>query len=277
MTTRERDQVVTVGGGRSLAYCTWGDSDGVPVFSFHGGGESRLDRPHDEAALAGVRLITIDRPGHGLSDFQPDRTLLDWPADVAAVADALAIERFIVYGHSGGGPYAIVCAYAMPDRIRRAAVVSSSLAPPVPLQVTFEQMQAAFTAMWPGIVDAIRSGPERGIEAWSSAVGGVDDCDRSVMERPGVFEVGAEAIIEGAREGVDGVAYDLALLLTRPWGFDPSEIRVPVESGTVRWIASFRSRKPNAQPQRSRGRISPSSTMRDICSPSITCRRSLAG
>ena len=35
---------------------------------------------------AGIRLIAVDRPGIGLSDHQPDRTILDWPEDVAHLA-----------------------------------------------------------------------------------------------------------------------------------------------------------------------------------------------
>ena len=34
----------------------------------------------------GIRLVAPDRPGMGLSTFQPGRTLLDWPEDVTALA-----------------------------------------------------------------------------------------------------------------------------------------------------------------------------------------------
>jgi pimeloyl-ACP methyl ester carboxylesterase len=223
-----RHDAITV-RGRALAYARWGDPAGTPVFGFHGGGESRLARPHDLSDLEGVSLVTIDRPGYGLSDFQPGRTLRDWPADVSAVADALGIERFALYGISGGGPYVAACAFALPDRVTRAAIVSSSLQPAQLPQVSFEQMEIAFAAVWPNVVDAIRSGPERGVEAWINTVGVVHDCDRRAISRPQIFAVGAEAIIEGARRGVQGVAYDLALLLTQPWGFDASDIEVDVD------------------------------------------------
>ena len=88
-----------------------------PVFLCHGTPSSRLNRPDDESTRAlGVRLIAIDRPGCGLSDFLPGRTLLDWPTDLAAVADALGIGRFAVVGFSGGGPYVAASAFALPDR-----------------------------------------------------------------------------------------------------------------------------------------------------------------
>ena len=106
----ESNQTFGLESGRSLGYAEWGDASGFPLVQFHGSSSSRLEHPVQQEVLEGVRLLTIDRPGHGLSEFQPDRTLLDWPHDVAALADHLGIERFAVSGWSAGGPYAFgVC------------------------------------------------------------------------------------------------------------------------------------------------------------------------
>jgi len=109
--------------GRVLAYEEYGISTGFPVLSFHGGLSSRLDAaPAHEAAVAkGIRLISPDRPGMGLSTYQHGRRLTDWPADVAQLTDALGIERFAVMGWSAGGPYAAVCAAKMDGRVTAAA------------------------------------------------------------------------------------------------------------------------------------------------------------
>jgi ketosteroid isomerase-like protein len=87
---------------------------------------SRIEgRLGDEAATAtGVRLIAIDRPGMGLSDFQLRRALVDWPDDVAQVAWALELDRFSVLGISGGGPYAAACAWKLAARLTGAGIVS---------------------------------------------------------------------------------------------------------------------------------------------------------
>ena len=105
----------------------------MPVLSFHGGLSSRLDAaPAHAAALAlGVRIVSPDRPGMGRSTFQPDRRLLDWPDDVAALTDALDIDRFAVMGWSCGGPYAAVCAANMRDRVTAVGLLSSA----VPLEL----------------------------------------------------------------------------------------------------------------------------------------------
>ena len=78
--------------------------------------------------MSGVRLIAIDRPGMGLSAFQPRRSFVDWPDDVVEVAATLGLDRFAVLGISGGGPYAAACAWKLADRLTGAGIVSS-LAP----------------------------------------------------------------------------------------------------------------------------------------------------
>ncbi|MCO4847171.1 MAG: alpha/beta hydrolase [Yoonia sp.] len=112
--------------GRTLAYLEVGAADGRPVFYFHGGPGSRLEGLlFDEASRdMGIRLIAIDRPGYGLSDFQQDRSYLDWPGDVAALADHLGIVRFGTLGWSTGGPYAAVVAHAAPQRLAVTAIVA---------------------------------------------------------------------------------------------------------------------------------------------------------
>ncbi len=98
---------------------------------FHGGNDSRLAGELLDAAAhrTGVRLICPDRPGFGRSTIQPGRPFLDWPRDVEQLADHLGLDGFGLLGHSGGGPHALACASALPNRITRVATVSS-VAPP---------------------------------------------------------------------------------------------------------------------------------------------------
>lgn len=88
--------------GRTIALEEYGASAGPPVLYFHGWPASRL-----EAGLIPelpVRVLAFDRPGYGRSSPQPGRTLLDWPQDVADVADRLGLGQFHVVGLSGGAP-----------------------------------------------------------------------------------------------------------------------------------------------------------------------------
>jgi pimeloyl-ACP methyl ester carboxylesterase len=118
------DGTLLLGDGRKLGYAQYGRPDGEPLFYFHGHPGSRLEArfAHRAAAEAGLRVVALDRPGYGLSDFQPGRVITGWPADVAEAADLLRIGKFSVAGASGGGPYA--SSWRLPGRVIRAAVIS---------------------------------------------------------------------------------------------------------------------------------------------------------
>ncbi|MEO7260832.1 MAG: alpha/beta hydrolase [Jatrophihabitantaceae bacterium] len=108
--------------GRALGVAQWGDPDGSAVFGLHGTPGSRFGRPSDEAGLerAGLRMVTYDRPGYGVSDRQPGRRVVECAEDVAAIADALDIGRFAVTGGSGGGPHALAVAARLGRRVTAA-------------------------------------------------------------------------------------------------------------------------------------------------------------
>src|SRR5919202_2350173 len=115
----ERLIPVTVDGGRTVAAAQWGDPGGFPVLSLHGTPGSRFGRHPDEDAVRalGIRLVTYDRPGYGASIRHPGRRVVDCVGDVAAIADALGIERFAVTGGPGGGPHAVPVAARRPPPV----------------------------------------------------------------------------------------------------------------------------------------------------------------
>ena len=120
-------KTIQLSDGRTLAYLDSGDPEGYPVFYFHGSPGSRLEGlMYDELnQQLGIRMIVLDRPGYGLSDFQEDRTYLDWADDVSEVADHLGIDRFAVLGWSSGGPHAAAVAHEIPERLTVAAIVQT--------------------------------------------------------------------------------------------------------------------------------------------------------
>src|SRR5437016_6058842 len=91
------DRSLQLRDGRHLAYTTTGEPHARPVIFLHGWCASRLLAP---PSPAGVRLITVDRPGVGGSDRQPGRRLLDWADDLVQLIDALALEQPALVGHS---------------------------------------------------------------------------------------------------------------------------------------------------------------------------------
>jgi pimeloyl-ACP methyl ester carboxylesterase len=219
--------------GRWVAYVERGDPLGVPVFLMQGTPSSRLLHHPDEsiARSAGARVITIDRPGFGLSDFHRGRRLLDWPLDVAQVADQLGIERFAVVGFSGGGPYAAACAYQLPNRLTRAMAVAGagpvdapdSTAGMTPLRRL--ALAAAIRAPW-----ALRPlmwarwSPRRNPERFfTQFTAHFPPADRAILAQPEIRSVLIANYAEATRQGLRGLAWEIRLF-AQPWGFPLADI-----------------------------------------------------
>jgi pimeloyl-ACP methyl ester carboxylesterase len=121
-------QTIKLKDGRQLCYAEYGDPNGFPIFVFHGNPNSRLiwGLIPGSPFLPGVRLIAPDRPGFGQTDFKKGVTTLEnWPNDVVALADSLGVEKFAVFGPSGGGPFALACAWKIPERLTSVGIFAS--------------------------------------------------------------------------------------------------------------------------------------------------------
>lgn len=231
------DNVTRLADGRLLGYSDFGDPSGTPIMLFHGFPGSRLEAVlgHDAATRAGVRLICPDRPGMGLSAFLPRRSILDWPRDVADLADALGLPRFGVGGVSGGGPYAAVCALRLADRLTGAAIISG-VAPfdaPDATQGMNGMNRVMFTlarrapvlARLPMLLFQIAArSPQRAIDRM---IGSLPETDRAIMRRPAVRAAFADDLAEAFRAGGRGPAWEL-VLYSRPWGFRLEDIGMEV-------------------------------------------------
>jgi pimeloyl-ACP methyl ester carboxylesterase len=216
--------------GRHLGYAEYGSPDGKPLFVFQGTPTSRL--PHNPLATeCHARLIVPERPGFGLSDFQPGRTLLDWPADVLALARHLGVDRFSVVGISGGAPHALVCGARIPERIHRLGIASGFGpidAPGSRTGMATQRRVGAFAArhlrflvrplMW-----AFRNparNPERFVERFTS---GFPGSDAGLLQNPELRSMRARSYAEATRRGVRGFAWEV-VLVAQPWRFSLADV-----------------------------------------------------
>ncbi|AKF84021.1 alpha/beta hydrolase [Myxococcus fulvus 124B02] len=225
--------------GRRLAYVESGDLDGVPVFFIHGNPGSRYMRHPDDRIThgLGVRLITPDRPGYGLSDHQPGRTLLDFPSDLEQLANALGIGRFSLFGVSAGGPYVAASTWHLDERILRAAIVSgaSPLKRPGGMEgVNRDYRNAYAMAAWPEWVlhpllamhdRQVRANPDRALAA---VMAHASPDDRRVLSDPLIAAQVQGWRREATRRGVAGIRRE-AHILASPWDFPLEEIRRDVD------------------------------------------------
>jgi pimeloyl-ACP methyl ester carboxylesterase len=232
--------VFQLSDGRALGYSQWGPEDGAPVLGFLGTSLSWLAHLGEEGpAGAGVRLTLVDRPGYGLSDLQPGRTLLDWPCDVAELADELGIERFGVFGMSGGGPHAAACGFALPDRVTTLGLVSS----PAPVwdrpELRFSapphrQPMIELAERDPGLIasrllEDCRAELEEMAQKSQNGGSGAPEADQAVMADPDIRGRFEAAKLETVARGPEGYAHDLFLLYVAPWGFRPEDITVETQ------------------------------------------------
>jgi pimeloyl-ACP methyl ester carboxylesterase len=217
-----------------------GDPLGEPVFYLHGTPGSRVGpRPSDQELIdRHVWLISFDRPGYGRSDRKESRTVADVAEDVEAIAESLGLERFAVLGRSGGGPHALACAALLPERVTGAAALVS-LAP----------WQAEGLDWFDGMANSNRTAystaarnPEvlgmRLVEAAAKIKANptshldvltpeMPEADRRIVADKGIRALLAQNFAEGLRNSADGWIDDV-LAFCSPWGFDVSDISVPV-------------------------------------------------
>ena len=221
------DGQVTLTDGRTLAYAEYGYPRGAPAFYFHGTPGGRLEgRFLDAAARArGVRLIALDRPGYGRSTFVKKRRLIDWPRDVAELADGLGIERFAVVGLSGGGPHAQACAATMPERLTATAIVSGAGSPESVLdghggvRRMFERFVLALAPLWAWITAMWLAFWAPRAREWMMP----RSIDRQVTKRRWVRKAFIDETRDAMQQGGKAMAQDLALF-SRPWRFTPKDV-----------------------------------------------------
>lgn len=224
------DKTIKLLDGRTLGYTEHGDLGGYPVFFVHGNPGSRYMRHIDEtlAKRHGVRIITPDRPGYGLSDYQEKRTLLGFPEDIRQLADALNITSFSIFGVSAGGPYVAATAYRLPERVATAAMVSST-APfdemPNPYEGMNSQYVQAFKAaalpelaLRPLVANADKAIMKDLDAYWSAVLERAGSGDRPLLEQPEYKKQILDYWPEATRQGSDGRVRE-AKILVSPWGF----------------------------------------------------------
>ncbi|KAJ6787968.1 hypothetical protein PWT90_07074 [Aphanocladium album] len=252
------NQTMTLPDGRKLGFAEYGDAQGrKTLLYFHGYPSSRIEAKvlHKLAAAHSIRVLALDRPGYGLSTPQlPRRALLDWPRDVQAFADTQGLDRFAVMGTSGGGPFAVACAHALPTKMLTGVGLFAG-APPWAAgrhyMTRSRRILHVLVNWWPGLVSVLTSVTLRlthwlvgtqfvttRLDAWLDLVNKQtrEKEAKRLEENPGatpstivtpdnrpVSEQRAALldllISEPFRQGVDGAVQEARILTDNDWGF----------------------------------------------------------
>ncbi len=231
------NRVLRLPDGRRLGFAEYGDLTGAPVLAFHGmpGSRFMFRLVHEPAARLGLRIVAPDRPGFGLSDFQPGRTLAAWGSDMRELADSLGIGRFAVAGISGGGPYVAACAALLPERVTVAALVSPVgplHAPEGPKRLPPAQLVAfrLLPQLTPAMQLAFFGGRLGFLHApdamYRAVVKRAGPADAGILSRPEIRKNILEAVVEGLRPGARGVVQEMKVFAAR-WNIPFAAITAP--------------------------------------------------
>jgi pimeloyl-ACP methyl ester carboxylesterase len=231
---------VDVGGGHGLDVRAAGPVGAVPLIAHHGTPSTGLPFPPfvEIAAARGLRFVTYTRPGYAGSTRDLGRTVASCAADVARIADALGADRFYTTGQSGGGPHALACAALLPERV----LASSSTAGVGPWDAPGLEFLAGMAQENVEEMTAAATDPEalvvylKGMAAMFADVtplqlakelgGLVSPVDTAALTGDFAEHV-TRTLKESVRTGIDGW-FDDDLAFVHDWGFDLSDIRVPV-------------------------------------------------
>jgi len=242
MMDRFEDHSIRLPDGRALGYAEYGAPDGKPVFYFHGWPSSRIEARsfHGDtiAEQLKIRLIAVDRPGTGLSSFQPGRRFLDWPNDICFLADQLHLGKFAVMSYSAGSPYALACAAGIPERLTRVGIVSgvgqtfsargaTDQMPTIMLWTTARIHPRLTALLFNMMRGQLASAPKDQLPATAKQAMMAEADFAFLRQHPAINASNLAGGLEALRQGGYGPAYD-ASLYWKPWGFRLEDIQIPV-------------------------------------------------
>ena len=224
--------------GRKLGYRIFGPTDGWPVFYFHGTPSSGMEAQLIENEVLEkneIRLISIDRPGIGMSGFQKQRNFSHWAKDVEAVANELGIEKFSILGFSGGAGYVAACAALIPNRLQTAVIVAGAWK--MNVKEANEHVFESIRLFWkvaakapfivPFIIKAMRTEKdeitEDEIELWKHRTTEIDFNFLKENNRIAILK----SSVNQAIANIKGVTWDV-LMYVKDWDIALEKIQFPI-------------------------------------------------
>lgn len=233
---------IAVTESRQIGFAEFGHPQGRAVFWLHGTPGARRQIPAEARAFAEqqkIRLIGIDRPGIGSSTPHQYENVRAFADDLAVIADTLGIDRMAVVGLSGGGPYALACAAAMPERVVGTGVLGG-VAPTVGpdaiggglmklgsrvapfLQIANTPIRLAAGTL----IRFVRPVADPALYLYAAVSPAPD---RRMLVRPEFRAMFLDDLLNGSRKQLAAPFADV-VVFARDWGFRLEEVKV-----TVRW------------------------------------------
>lgn len=232
------NQNIILKDGRKLGFAEYGKVNGYPIIYCHGSQSSRLEMhyEHSFAIENDLRIITIDRPGHGISDFNPNGSILEFARDAKQLITYLKIDRFSIAGMSAGSAFALGMSYLYPENIHKTSIISGFA--PFNQEITKHlssevkiilHLAKAFPFLFKILIKIqakqIINRPKKVLNGFLRIM---SEPDQKALRNQLVINTIESMFKEAFRNGSKGVVYEISNLLVRNWEFDLNEIQVPV-------------------------------------------------
>ncbi len=219
---------LTLDDGRRLSWCETGHRHGYPLIYFHSQAGSRLEAEllHDAAFAAGFRVIAVDRPGIGCSDFKKLRGHSDFAHDIAALLRHLGINRAGTMGWDGGAAFALAFGHCYPGQTAFVTLLAPVAGRRVARRRTGVRMLTALVSAFVYARHRVRG--SRVEQCLARLREGLCYADRKQFDNPWIYRLLVRDADEAVRQGGRGVAQDSVLSLA-DWDFEPAAITAPVD------------------------------------------------
>lgn len=232
-------QTLELQDGRKLSYCVRGNPEGKTVLLLHGSPGHAVywyRLPGVSEALETFRFVSVDRRGYGESDYLKGTTYLNYVDDIRQLLDHLRTERAVVLAASGGGPFALACAYRMAARVEQVVLASGA----GPSRV--RQVEEGLSSTSRVVYRVARRLPwlmklnMRFLARWQNRdpLGYLDkmsyklaEADKAVLQQTDAQEILKDVYTNSTANSWRGYAQDVVLQANH-WGFDPGDIRTKV-------------------------------------------------
>ena len=226
--------------GRNMAYQEYGDLSGEPVVHCHSVLGSHMEQAFNADEICkqkNVRLIVMDRPGFGASDPDDDACFKKWPHDLAEFLDAENISKCSLTGYAMGGQFVLACAYEIPAKIKKAAIISAGVAASskedyenmVPLYKMNNKLALhvpkVYRLLSSVLVKGVLNDPEGFFEQLSEKL---DEADKQVIHSDAFKDHMFSSMKEGFKQGGKASSNEIVQYM-HEWGFELTAIKTPVD------------------------------------------------
>lgn len=237
MRANKINQHILLKDNRKLGFAEYGSLNGFPIIYCHGSQSSRIEMHYDMsfAIENNLRIITIDRPGHGLSDFNSKGSILSFAKDVKELTEYLEIHKFSVAGMSAGSPFALAIAYLFPKNVQKVSIISGFapynanskkyLKKEVKLMLNLAKLTPFLLKIALNIqAKQISKNPQKALKGFLKIM---STPDQEILKNKSVMNIIEKMFIEAFRNGSKGIAYEISNLLVKNWEFKLCDIQVP--------------------------------------------------